>query len=381
MEALHFGAGNIGRGFIGKLLADANINVTFADVNTDIVTALSHRGHYPVTIVGKNKHCEQVNGVSAVHSLSEETLEKIASTDLITTAVGPQVLPKIASTLIKGLIRRHDQSPSRFLNIIACENMIKASTQLKNYIFESLPPQYHDWATTHIGFIDSAVDRIVPPTPESVTDILAVTVEEFSEWIVDESQFKGNLPSIPGMQTTRNLMAFIERKLLTLNTGHAITAYLGHYYGIHSIREAISNPRIYDVVRRAMQESGQVLIARYHFDPDAHQAYIEKILTRFANPYLEDDTARVGREPIRKLGPTDRLIKPLLGTIEYKLSNKNLCIGIAAALHYRNANDEEAKRLAKQISEQGVLSTLSQLSTIASDNPVMKQIVDHYLSL
>ena len=50
-----------------------------------------------------------------------------------------------------------------------------------------------------------------------------------------------------------------------------------------------------------MIESGKGLIAKYNFDEEAHYKYINKIIDRFKNPYLKDDVARVGREPLRKL--------------------------------------------------------------------------------
>lgn len=378
MQVLHFGAGNIGRGFIGKLLADAGIKVTFADVNQAIVDELNTRHQYPVNVVGECATTEIVIGVDAVNSQSAEVISKIAQVDLVTTAVGPQILPRIADAVAKGLIARYESNNTEPLNIIACENMVRGTSQFKTHILNALPTKYHEWVNQHVGFVDSAVDRIVPPATSKTGDILEVTVETFSEWIVDETQFKGPVPIIAGMEPTDNLMAFVERKLFTLNTGHAITAYLGHYYGLTTIRDAILDERIRLIARGAMEESGLVLINRYQFDEVKHIAYIEKILTRFENPYLHDDTARVGRQPLRKLSPADRLVKPLLGTFEYQLDNKNLVMGIAAALNYRNGDDEQAIELAAIIANQGVEQAFSQISTIEITNPVIKKVADIY---
>lgn len=146
-------------------------------------------------------------------------------------------------------------------------------------------------------------------------------------------------------------MAFVERKLFTLNTGHAITAYLGKLAGHQTIRDAILDESIRAVVKGAMEESGAVLIKRYGFDADKHAAYIQKILGRFENPYLKDDVERVGRQPLRKLSAGDRLIKPLLGTTEYGLPHVNLVKGIAAAMHFRSDEDPQAQELAALITE------------------------------
>lgn len=381
MQALHFGAGNIGRGFIGKLLADAGIKVTFADVNQAIIEALAIRHEYPVHVVDEQATTEIVTNINAINSTSKEAITEIANADLLTTAVGPHVLSRIADIVAKGLIARFDLGKTKPLNIIACENMVRGTTQFKSHIFAALPTHYHHWVNQHVGFVDCAVDRIVPPSTSKTGDILEVTVETFSEWIVDKSQFKGDMPLITGMEPTDNLLAYVERKLFTLNTGHAIAAYLGDYYGITTIREAILDERIRPIVRGAMEESGQVLIKRYHFDDKKHMAYIEKILCRFENPYLHDDTARVGRQPIRKLSPNDRLIKPLLGTFEYHLQNNNLNIGIAAALNYHNSNDEQAIELAEIIAKEGVSKTLSHISGIAIDNPIIKKVADIYTSM
>ena len=373
-NAVHFGAGNIGRGFIGKLLADAEVEVTFADVDAPLVDQLSHKQEYKVKVVGTECQIDTVTHVTAVNSASEDVIDRIVKTDLVTTAVGPNVLDIIAKTIAKGIAKRFEAGNDAPLNIIACENMVRGTTHLKGEVYKHLAESLHAKADELVGFVDSAVDRIVPPAEAANDDPLEVTVESFSEWIVDEQQFKGEIPDIAGMERTNNLMAFVERKLFTLNTGHCITAYLGCLKGHRTIREAIEDPSIHAEVKQAMQESGEVLIKRYGFDRDMHNAYIEKILGRFANPYLVDEVDRVGRQPIRKLGANDRLVKPLLGTIEYGTENKTLLKGIAAALKYTNDTDPQAVELQTSLKAVGVKKTLATYTGLAEDSVEVAQI-------
>ncbi|WP_028869432.1 mannitol-1-phosphate 5-dehydrogenase [Psychromonas arctica] len=379
MKSIHFGAGNIGRGFIGKLLADAGIKVTFADVDEKVINLLNTLNTYNVKVVGAECKTEVVSGVNAINSTSEELVALISETDLITTAVGPNVLVIIANKIAQGLAVRFDAKNEQFLNIIACENMIRGTTFLKTEVYKHLDEKYHEQAERLVGFVDSAVDRIVPPSESD--DPLEVTVESFSEWIVDEQQFRGEIPVIEGMQKTDNLMAFIERKLFTLNTGHIMTAYLGALAGHETVKDAIDDDAICSQVKQAMQESGEVLINRYGFERDAHNAYIEKIIGRFANPYLHDEIDRVGRQPIRKLGENDRLVKPLLGTIEYATANDMLLKGIAAAFKYKNSDDPQAIELQSSLEEIGFIATLSKYTGLPADGNEAIKIEQLYLAM
>ncbi|ATF90614.1 mannitol-1-phosphate 5-dehydrogenase [Cedecea neteri] len=378
MKALHFGAGNIGRGFIGKLLADAGLQLTFADVNQVVLDALNARHSYQVHVVGEQQQIDTVSNVNAVSSIGDDVVALIAQVDLVTTAVGPVVLERIAPTLAKGLELRRANGNDTPLNIIACENMVRGTSQLKEHVKKALSAEAWAWVEQHVGFVDSAVDRIVPPSESATNDPLEVTVETFSEWIVDKTQFKGELPNIPGMELTDNLMAFVERKLFTLNTGHAITAYLGQLAGHQTIRDAILDEKVRAVVKGAMEESGAVLIKRYGFEVDKHAAYIKKILGRFENPYLKDDVERVGRQPLRKLSAGDRLVKPLLGTIEYGLPHVNLIKGIAAAMHYHSEQDPQAQELKQLLADKGLQAALAEVSGLDANSEAVTEAVKAY---
>ena len=379
-QAIMIGAGNIGRGFIGALLEKSGYHVTFADVAENLISAINERKSYTVHI--QDKECAQwtVTNISGISSAGPELVDAIAGDcELITTAVGLRILPIVAKPIAAGIKARKAAGSTQILNVVACENAIRGTSQLRDAVYSNLEGADLDYAKEYVGFADCAVDRIVPKA--SFENPLDVAVEQYTEWDVEKGGWKGELPDIQGLGWVDNLDAYLERKLFTLNSGHAICAYLGTLKGCKTIVESIADPAIGHLVHQAMWESGEGLIKKFGFDPDAHHAYIERIFARFQNPFLADETARVAREPIRKLAPTDRLIKPLTTAWSYGLPVDHLIFGAAAALHFDLPEDEQSVELMAKIKADGAAAALETYTGLKPEDALFGRILDVYRAL
>ncbi|PZT55785.1 mannitol-1-phosphate 5-dehydrogenase [Paenibacillus silvae] len=378
MKALHFGAGNIGRGFIGLILSRAGYEVTFSDVNQELVHALQERGRYTVELANESKDEETVSEVTAIDGRDlQRVAEAVAETDLVTTAVGVGVLKHIAPGIAKGLEqRRQAGTVQKPLHIIACENAIGGSTQLKDHVYALLDEQARAFADEYVYFPNSAVDRIVPI--QNHADPLHVQVEPFYEWVVDRSQMAPAFKPMDGVVYVHDLEPYIERKLFTVNTGHCVAAYIGYVHGYDTIQQAIADEKVKSVVHGALQETGQVLVQRFGFNPEEHEQYIVKILGRFVNPYLTDEVTRVGRSPLRKLSPNDRLVRPALLAYAEGIPVAHLATGMAAACKFDVSDDPEAVELQGLIREMGVAAALSHYTAMEEAHPVLVEAVKQY---
>ncbi|MEK5494867.1 mannitol-1-phosphate 5-dehydrogenase [Paenibacillus sp. FSL R7-0297] len=380
MKAVHFGAGNIGRGFIGLLLSQAGYQVTFVDVNEAFVSQLKERGEYPVTLASEGQETVIVNNVTALSSVThgEEVAAAIAEADLVTTAVGVSILKHIAGVLADGISRRVAVS-SAPLHVIACENAIGGSAQLKELVYAKLDEAARAKADASIAFPNAAVDRIVPLQQHE--DILKVVVEPFYEWVVDSSQMIPGYTPVEGVHYVDNLEPYIERKLFTVNTGHCSAAYLGFLRGYETIQQAMADEALTAQVREVLEETGAVLIQKHGFDQAEHSKYIDKILERFRNPALTDEVSRVGRSPLRKLSPNDRLVSPALQAYDRGLSYAALTRSMAGALLFNVSDDPEAVELQAAITELGAEAALAKYTGIAADHPVHKSAMEQYAKL
>lgn len=377
-KALHFGAGNIGRGFIGAVLSKADFTVQFADVNERVINELNEKKQYTVQIASHEQASFEVSGVSGINSISDrqELLEAIAGADLITASVGPSVLSIIAKDIAAGLTYASEQNILKEMNIVACENMINATDFLKAEIDKHVSEDVKNDIGQSVGFPNSAVDRIVPIQHHE--DALTVQVEPFFEWVIEKGSWRGAIPEMEGVQFVADLSPFIERKLLTVNTGHAAIAYLGLREGFVTVDKAIEDPSIKQKVEQALEETSQFLINKYDLDPGEHQTYVHKIIERFENPYLSDELSRVGRAPLRKLGKRERLVYPAYSLMQEGTVPQALIETIAAALHFDQESDEESRSLQQKMNEFGAKRTFAQVSGLQESDPLVQAVADQF---
>ena len=365
--AVHFGAGNIGRGFIGAVLQEAGYFVVFADVNQGLIRALNASGSYTLTEIGADSTKKTYSNYRAINSVEErsELIGQLARAEIITASVGANVLPLIAPVIAEGLSARVLPTP---VAVMACENAINASDILRSEIrsVENLDEV--------AVFANTAVDRIVPVQPDGSEPDVAV--EAFCEWVIDSSNLRGLDLEIPGATFVERLEPFIERKLFTVNTAHLSAAYLGQRAGHATVVQALEDKAVMKKTMAVLEETSRVLISKHNFDPSAHSRYVKKTMKRITNPAIDDQVERVGRDPIRKMSRLERLIGPAAQYAEKFGKPENLLAVISAALAFENDDDPEVARLQLLLTSLTSVEFAQEVCGISSSHPLSQFLVE-----
>jgi mannitol-1-phosphate 5-dehydrogenase len=289
----------------------------------------------------------------------------------VTTAVGPTVLKFVAPVIAAGLGRRPDGAPR--LAVMACENAINATDVLAGHIRSAVPEAEWPAVAARAVFANTAVDRIVPAQS---TGGLDVTVETYFEWAIERPPFGGQEPSIPDATWVDDLAPYIERKLFTVNTGHAATAYHGFARGIGKLSDALEDEAVRAAVGGVLQETKRLLVAKHDFSADAQQAYVDKILQRFANPYLPDTVDRVGRQPLRKLSRSERLIGPAAELAERGVRPRHLLATVEAALAFDVPDDPQSVELQQLLRTLSAEEATERICGLTPADPLYADVVE-----
>lgn len=374
-EAVHFGGGNIGRGFVAEFLHESGFEVVFVDVMDSIIDSLNNNKSYQVTEVSETgENTKMIDNYRAINSKKDEAavVKEIASADVVTCAVGPNILKLIAPVIAKGIDARTDPKP---VAVIACENAIGATDTLHGFIRDNTDPQRLPTLYSRAQFANAAIDRIVPNQPPDAG--LNVRIEKFYEWAVEQTPF-GDVghPDISSIHWVDNLEPYIERKLFTVNTGHATAAYYGYNAGKKTIHDALSDPRIRRIVHEVLDETATLIVEKHGISPEEQKDYVETIISRISNPYLEDMVDRVGRAPLRKLSRKERFIGPASQLAERGQKFDALLGSVEMALRFQNVpGDDESFELAKILKQKSAAEATAQLTGLEESHPLYPHVV------
>ena len=387
-KVVHFGAGNIGRGFLGQLYFESGFETVFVDIDPQIVELLNKFHEYPLKIVDDISSKEIiVKNVRAVNGINpDKVADEIFDAHLISTAVGISSLSNIAGSIAQGLLKRWENLNFNPINIIICENMLNADKYLRNMILQELSKeQTRTFAGESViclfnelvGTAEASIGRMVPVMTEEMKEgnPLRIWAESYSEFPVDKDGFKGDIPQIKNLMPYSPFDFYIKRKLYVHNAGHAILAYLGHLKGYRYIYECISDTKINHICRFALLESGVALSKEFHIPMEEITVHIDDLMKRFGNRALKDTVTRVGRDPLRKLSSVDRLIGAAKLAQKQGIVPLYICLGAANALRFNEPDDDASQRMQNMINQDGAEGVLKQVCNLNHDETLGKTIM------
>jgi len=364
-KIIQYGAGNIGRSLVGQLFSAAGWEVVFVDVAEDIISALNREHRYRVAVKEEIESEMIVEGVRGVDGRDVEAVAReIAGCHMLSTAVGPAILPRIVPSIAKGLAQR-----TRPLNILLCENLRGAPDIVREALRKELPPGYP--LEERVGLIATSIGKMVPIMPVEVRarDPLEVWAEAYNKIVADRHGFIGEVPEVKGLVVRDCFEAYVDQKLFVHNLGHAAAAYLGDHRGCITIAEAMAIPEVAKIAGGAMRESGETLLKLYPEEltrPEMEE-HIDDLCRRFRNRALGDTVFRVGRDRPRKYAPNDRIIGALRAHHRAGIASPNTLETAAAGLFF-TAKDEKGERYSGDIEferirvEKGIAGVLQEVS-------------------
>jgi len=339
-----FGAGKIGRSFIGQLFSMSGYEVVFVDIVEDIINELNRRGSYNVIIKGDKEEVIEIRNVRGVLATDKEkTAREVSTADILASCVENNALPHIAPLIAAGLKKRYERDSQLPLDIIIAVNMRNASEffyrELKKVLDEDYP------IDRLVGLVETSIGKMVPiMTGEDMEkDILQIFAEPYNDLILDKKAFKNPIPDVRGLCPKENMKAWVDRKLYIHNLGHAAIAYLGYLYdsSFVYVYEALAVEELHKKTRETMLQSAEILTREYpkEFMEIDLERHVDSLIKRIGNRALGDTIYRIGRDLIRKLGPEDRLVGAIMLGLRHDMDVDLILYALVSGFYFRAVDE------------------------------------------
>lgn len=369
MRALIVGPGRIGCGYLAPTLADAGWEVVLAARDEEAAHLIRAVGSFAVRVTSPVEERRAVRGLEAVAVGTPAFERAVGEASLVCTAVGVGNVPALAEPLAHALARRPED---RLLDVWVVENGDCAGA-----LAQAVRERAHA-PLSHVGFAGGVATAVVSNgcwtdgRPEFVGDAPR-------QLYLDARGLVAGLPLPRGVVASPHYEARLQEKLFVFNAAHAICAYLGWLRGHETIDEAVTDRALRGMVVGCLLESRRALAAAHPELGSEVRAPTADALRRFGDRELADPVVRVARDPIRKLGPGDRLLGPVQLVREATGSVPSyFALAVAGALLYREPGDAQAEELGELLARNGVRAALERVCGLDADDRFARAVAARY---
>jgi mannitol-1-phosphate 5-dehydrogenase len=342
-----FESGNFDRLVVAEVAADVVEAVRRADGRFFINVAESARvrSHEVagLEIYNPQEAADQAQLVSAIAAADE------VATGLPSVEFFSRGSPSPAELLAQGFYRRFQSGSTQMTVVYAAENHNHAAERLRDQVRLALPSEQHEQLDRQVQFVNTVIGKmsgVVSDTdhirlsglqPLVNSDGPAVLVEQFNRILIEQIKSPDFHRGLNMFQMKPDLLPFEEAKLYGHNAAHALMGFLAHRRGLRFMSEARDGDLLELVESAFLHESGTAICRRHAsvdplFTETGWKEYVRDLLQRMTNPHLQDQVARVIRDPRRKLGWDDRLIGTMRLAIQHGVEPQRYALGAAAAL-------------------------------------------------
>jgi len=387
MRVVIVGAGKLGCGYLAPLFQVHGHQVVLG-CRTDETARriLTSGGSWRVRVTGSDEpDAGTVSGVRPVVVGRPEFTAAVAVADLVVTSVGVGNVESLGNPLATAFAAR-----TRPIDVWVVENADCAPTLAAATLAAAAAHGLRLPSVTIAGAVATvAVSRgswLDQGTPEFVGD-------HYRRLTVDGAAALARRPALIGVNYSSQYLARLHEKLFVFNSGHALTAYLGWLRGHRTVAQSITDPFVRPLVAGALLEARRAILATYpRLVPDRGvdqvidvHAPVAEALARYADAELADPVQRVARDPVRKLGPCDRLLGPV--ALMRALGGPppaHFALGAAAALLYGFhdgqvlAADAQAASLRSDLDREGLTPVLQQVCGLHADDEFAQAVASRY---
>lgn len=340
------GAGKTGRGFIGRLAAEAGCEILFVDSNKELVDQLNRAGSFEVSFFGG------VRKKVVVSSYRAATWENadLSEAGLIFVSVGGQNLDAVGEMLKTKLPQNGDYT------IITCENASSPADKLQKAIGRS------DVTVSEATVFCTTIDE----------GEIGIASEDYPYLQCDRDRLGGYVPFIPAVKPVGDFGNFLTRKLYTYNAASCVIAYLGAVKGYEVYSDAANDAEILALLDRNYEESNRAMCMEFGYTPEDQAEFALLSRKKFTSTAIRDTVERNARDVARKMAPGERIIGILELILKHGGNAAVLEQTAAAALLYTADSKWVAKK--NEMSFEAILRDFCNISDEALIERIMAYI-------